>query len=66
MFQHRKEVCRVLGTTTINIYSMHTCLGTFACVHALGKEWMRATEGLLAQSAGGRHRRMEGKEGAAV
>lgn len=56
----------MLGTITINIYSMHTCLDTFACVHALGKEWMRATEGLLAQSAGGRDRRMEGKEGAAV
>lgn len=66
MFSHREEVCRVLGTLTISIYSAHTCLDTFACVHALGKEGMRATEGLLAQTAGGRDRRTEGKEGAAV
>lgn len=36
------------------------------CVHALGKERMRATGGLLAQSAGGRDGRTEGEEGAAV
>lgn len=36
------------------------------CAHALGTEWMRATRGLLAQSAGGRDGRTEGKEGAAA
>lgn len=46
--------------------SKHICLYMYACVHALGKEWVAATEGLLAQSAGGRDRRTEGKEGAAV
>lgn len=46
--------------------SMPACLYTYACVHALGKEWVRATGGLLAQSAGGRNGRTERKEGAAV
>lgn len=45
---------------------MHTCLYTYARACALGKGWMRATGGLLAQSAGGTDRRTEGKEGAAV
>lgn len=66
MFSHREEVCRVVGPLAISIYSVRTRLDTFACVRALGKEGMRATEGLLAQTAGGRDRRMEGKEGAAV
>lgn len=39
---------------------IHVCM--FPCT---GKEWMRGTGGLLAQSAGGRNGGIEGKEGAA-
>lgn len=62
MFPHRGGVCRGLCAMIMNI-CIHVYM--YACVRALGKEWMRATGGLLAQSTGGRDGGIEGKEGAA-